>query len=176
MLCNSWTLCSENACKQTGECFPTNAQKSHFCAKWTALLLRLPKDLGRKGKKDFDITLVSKVKNWHDKSKKLRYTSLFRMPNNIYKILEVAPSEKQPHLQKFPEGRDLWQPISRLWWMWEKNFCIWGSIYDQLHHLLAVLGQFSLWGEKKPAYWSMQVGRLRVWPATHALFSPVVFP
>ncbi len=40
-------------------------------------------------------------------SQKIYYTFLFGMAHNIYKILGVAPSDQEPQLQKFPEGRDL---------------------------------------------------------------------
>ncbi len=39
--------------------------------------------------------------------------------------------------------------MATFWWGWEKNCCSQGSLYDQPHHLLAVLGQFEV---RLPSY------------------------
>ncbi len=74
-------------------------------------------------------------------SRKLFHTFMFRVPLNVNKILWVALSDQQSQPQKFPEGKDLWQPTATFWWRREKNFCIQGSLYDQPHLLLSVLGE-----------------------------------
>ncbi len=67
----------------------------------------------------FATFLLSKVKKLQNKSKKLFYTLMLRVPLNTNIILWVAPSDQQSQLQKFPEGRDLWQPTATSWWRWD---------------------------------------------------------